>query len=89
MMTLILVSIVTLCPAVVCSYQDCCHRTPPCPYSILAKGKTNPAAAHTIPVQFLPCNPAPTAVSRYAALQSEFRLPDASGLFLRNHVLLI
>src|SRR5580698_6449591 len=93
---LFFVSVVVLCPAIACpvAAPSCCHKpakaAPDCPYSILEKSKTNPAATHTtwlnaivqtdhsatLPV----AGPAPT---------TPCRLIDTAGLFLRNRVLLI
>jgi hypothetical protein len=96
-MVLLLVSIVALCPVIACppNSPSCCHKpqtktVPDCPYSILEKSKANPAATHakwvgavvrtehsvTLPLA-APANDAPQ------------RIVDASGLFLRNRVLLI
>jgi len=79
----------------------CCHKSqshptpsptkqvPDCPYSILAKSKTNAGAytlwtavvaqtSYTISVPELP-----------EAAHADYRLVDSTGLFLRNRVLLI
>jgi hypothetical protein len=93
------------CPLTAASHAesgDCCHKSqthpgpcpaktvPDCPYSILEKSKTNPAATHAKWVGsivrtehraiLLPASP---------TLDPPCRLVDVSGIFLRNRVLLI
>ena len=107
-MTLVLLSVVALCPAIACPLiagsagesGSCCHKphpgpcppktVPDCPYSILQKSKTNPAATHVQWVGSLARN------ESYAALPAArltcgaaCRLVHAAALFLRNRVLLI
>jgi hypothetical protein len=101
-MILVLLSVVTLCPAIACpltassqAQSGCCHKpqsktVPDCPYSILQKSKTNPAATHAKWIGSV------SRASQTAALplvsrtvDAPCRLVDASGLFLRNRVLLI
>jgi len=81
---------------------SCCHkpqkqpaRCPPktvpgCPYSILEKSKTNPVVANANGVCSL-VRTGPGAAVPCAGLAADTprRLVDASGLFLRNRVLLI
>ena len=93
---LFFVSVVVLCPAIACplTAPSCCHKpvkaAPDCPYSILEKSKTNPAATHAKWVGSIVrtehCATLPVAVR---AANAPCRLVDAAGLFLRNRVLLI
>lgn len=93
---LFLVSVAALCPALACplTAPSCCHKpaktVPDCPYSILQKSKTSPAATHAKWVGSI------VRTEHSAALPATgftvlipCRLVDAAGLFLRNRVLLI
>lgn len=94
-MALTVVSILTLCPLILCQplAASCCHHQPsqsvPCPYTILEKSKANPTAHYTVAMHFLPASPAPCAAQHVSTVQNESRLLNAAGLFLRNRVLLI
>jgi hypothetical protein len=95
-MVLFLVGVVALCPAIACtpSASSCCHKpaktVPDCPYSILQKSKTNPAATHA---KWIGAIVRPERSSALPAagprIEPPCRLVDVSGLFLRNRVLLI
>lgn len=93
------------CPLTAASHAQsgsCCHppqshpgpcpakKVPDCPYSILEKSKTNPAATHAKWVGSL-VRTEHSAVLLVAgpAIEVPCRLVDVSGLFLRNRVLLI
>ena len=95
-MILVLLSVIALCPVLVCPPSgSCCHKpqtktVPDCPYSILQKSKTSPTATHAkwagTPVRSVTSATLPVAAF---AVSVPSRLADASGLFLRNRVLLI
>lgn len=109
-MTVFLVSVVALCPAIACPLMaahadsdSCCHHpqktptapcplqtVPDCPYTILEKSKTNPAATHAhwagAAIQVAPHTILPAAGP---TIDVPTRLVDTAGLFLRNRVLLI
>jgi hypothetical protein len=95
-LVLFLMSVAALCPALACAPtpSSCCHKpartVPDCPYSILEKSKTNPAATHANWVGSIAWRD--TGVMRPVTgltVNAPCRLVDAAGLFLRNHVLLI
>jgi len=81
---------------------SCCHKppshsapcsqesVPDCPYSILAKSKTNAGATHAtwVGVALRPEHGA-TLVSCTETVSTPCRLVDAGDLFLRNRILLI
>jgi hypothetical protein len=93
---LFLVSVVALCPAIVCpiTAPSCCHKpaktTPDCPYSILEKSKASPVVTHAKWVASI-VRAEHRAVILIAGPTVEVpsRMADVSGLFLRNRVLLI
>jgi hypothetical protein len=98
---LFVVSVVALCPAIACpvtaaspANSGCCHKSAntgsDCPYSILAKSKTTPVATHAQRVGAI-VQAGRSAIQPAASLTVEVpcRVADASGLFLRNCVLLI
>jgi hypothetical protein len=101
-MILFLASVVSLCPAIACppttpphAQSGCCHKSPTktvpdCPYSILQKSKTNPAAAHAKWISSI-VHTEHRASLPVADLTVEVpsRLVDVSDLFLRNCVLLL
>ena len=96
-MILVLLTIVALCPVMACppTAPSCCHKPqtktlPDCPYSILQKSKTNPAATHAKWVGSI-SRASQTVALPLAGLtvDAPCRLVDLSGLFLRNRVLLI
>jgi hypothetical protein len=96
-MTLVLLAIVTLCPLMACppTTPSCCHKpetktVPDCPYSILQKSKTNPAPTYVKWVAAIFRAGHTTALPLVSlTVDAPCRLADASGLFLRNRVLLI
>jgi hypothetical protein len=101
-MILVLLSVIVLCPAIACpltassqTQSGCCHKpqtktVPDCPYSILQKSKTNPAATHAKWVGSITRASQTAALPRVSrTVDAPCRLVDASGLFLRNRVLLI
>jgi len=95
-LALFLVSVAALCPALVCSpaASSCCHKpaktVPDCPYSILEKSKINPAATHAKwAVSIVRVEHSVTLPAADPTIGTTCRRVDASGLFLRNRVLLI
>jgi hypothetical protein len=94
-----------LCPLVAASQtssDSCCHKSqthsapcppktvPDCPYSILEKSKTNPAATHAKWVEAVVRTEPPAALPLAGlTVLTPCRLIDSSSLFLRNRVLLI
>jgi hypothetical protein len=93
---LFLVSVAALCPALACAPtpSSCCHKpartVPDCPYSILEKSKTNPAATHAKWIGTIVRADYSTTLSHPGVIaDAPCRLVNTSGLFLRNRVLLI
>jgi hypothetical protein len=93
---LFLVSVAALCPALACAPtpSSCCHKpartVPDCPYSILEKSKTNPAATHAKWVGSIARTDEGVMLPVASrTVNAPCRLVDTSGLFLRNRVLLI
>ena len=93
------------CPRAAASHAQsgsCCHKPQPdparcpaktipdCPYSILQKSKTNPAATHAKWVgSIVGTEHSATLPVTGLTVTAPCRLVDVSGLFLRNRVLLI
>jgi len=93
------------CPLTAASHGpsgSCCHKpqthpapcpaktVPDCPYSILEKSKTNPAATHAKWVGSVIRTEHSAALPLVSlTVEAPCRLVDVSGLFLRNRVLLI
>jgi len=93
---LFFIGVIVLCPALACPTPapSCCHKptktVPDCPYSILEKSKTNPAAGHAKWIgPIVRTAQGATLSTHFQAVNAPCRLVDAAGLFLRNRVLLI
>ncbi|HXM42562.1 MAG TPA: hypothetical protein VN924_15015 [Bryobacteraceae bacterium] len=101
MLVAFLVGVAALCPAVACPLSaaspvqsGCCSKpaktAPDCPYSILAKSKTAPAAVHAKWIGAIVHTERRAALSLAGpAAGAPSRVAVLSGLYLRNRVLLI
>jgi len=98
MMVVALFAVLAGCQLFGCAPQDpadqgCCprHAAPkvPCLHGLLAKGKAGSVLArggYAAPVAQVPV---PAISESLSAVQTETRLPDRAGSYLRNRVLLI
>jgi hypothetical protein len=74
------------------SHSTPCHSeaVPDCPYLILDKSKTNTDSAHAVCARIIVATAQLTAPPSFSHLvDTEWRLVNSAGLFLRNCVLLI